>query len=40
MIEGEKWEHLVPKPVVEAIKGFDGVTRLRNVSTSDSNFSL
>jgi nicotinamide-nucleotide adenylyltransferase len=40
MIAGEKWEHLVPKPVVEAIKDFGGVTRLRNVSASDSNFSL
>ncbi|HII79012.1 MAG TPA: nicotinamide-nucleotide adenylyltransferase [Methanosarcina sp.] len=40
MIEGEKWEHLVPKPVVEVIKDCDGVARLRNVSASDSNFSL
>ena len=40
MIEGEKWEHLVPTPVAEVIKSFDGVSRLKNVSTSDSNFSL
>jgi nicotinamide-nucleotide adenylyltransferase len=40
MIAGEKWEHLVPKSVVEVIKEIDGVTRLRNVSASDSNSSL
>lgn len=40
MISGEKWEHLVPKPVVEVIKEIDGVTRLKNVSTTDANSSL
>ncbi|AKB75498.1 Nicotinamide-nucleotide adenylyltransferase, NadM family [Methanosarcina lacustris Z-7289] len=40
MIAGEKWEHLVPKPIVETIKDIDGITRLRNVSASDNNFSL
>lgn len=40
MVSGEKWEHLVPKSVVEVIKEIDGVNRLRNVSASDSNSSL
>jgi len=37
MIAGEKWEHLVPKAIVESIKEIDGVTRLRNVSASDNS---
>jgi len=40
MVEGEKWEHLVPKPIVEVIREIDGVTRLKNVSASDTNSSL
>ncbi|MGB9928315.1 MAG: nicotinamide-nucleotide adenylyltransferase [Methanosarcina sp.] len=40
MIAGEKWEHLVPKPVVEAIREIDGVTRLKNVSATDTAFTL
>jgi nicotinamide-nucleotide adenylyltransferase len=40
MIAGEKWEHLVPKPIAESIKEIDGVSRLRNVSASDGNSPL
>jgi len=40
MIAGEKWEHLVPRSIVEAINKIDGVSRLKNVSASDRNFSL
>ena len=40
IITGEKWEHLVPRSIVEAIKKIDGVTRLRNVAASDLNSSL
>ena len=40
MIAGEKWEHLVPRSIVEAINKIDGVARLRNVSASDLNSQL
>lgn len=35
MISGEKWEHLVPKEVVEVIEEVDGVNRLRELARKD-----
>lgn len=35
MISGEKWEHLVPPAIANAIEEINGVTRLRSVSTTD-----
>uniref|UniRef100_A0A7C3UIF5 Nicotinamide-nucleotide adenylyltransferase n=1 Tax=Geoglobus ahangari TaxID=113653 RepID=A0A7C3UIF5_9EURY len=36
MICGEKWEHLVPKAVVEVIYEIDGVRRIREIANSDA----
>jgi len=35
MICGERWEDLVPEPVVEVIKEIEGVKRLREIVNSD-----
>ncbi len=35
MISGEKWEHLVPPAIANAIEEINGVARLRSVSTTD-----
>jgi nicotinamide-nucleotide adenylyltransferase len=35
MINGENWEKLVPKSIVEFIKEIDGVSRLRDLNKSD-----
>ncbi len=35
MIAGEKWEHLVPPAIADAIEEIDGVARLRSVSMTD-----
>ncbi|MFZ3167001.1 Nicotinamide-nucleotide adenylyltransferase [uncultured archaeon] len=35
MLKGEKWEHFVPKNVVEIIKEIKGVKRIRTVTQSD-----
>ncbi len=35
MIAGEKWEHLVPPTIADAIEEIDGVARLRSVSMTD-----
>ncbi|MDO9517683.1 MAG: nicotinamide-nucleotide adenylyltransferase [Methanosarcinaceae archaeon] len=35
MIAGDKWEHLVPPSIAEAIEEIDGVARLRSVSMTD-----
>ncbi|AKG92477.1 nicotinamide-nucleotide adenylyltransferase [Geoglobus ahangari] len=35
MICGERWEDLVPRPVVEVIEGIDGVKRLRDIAGTD-----
>lgn len=36
MICGERWEDLVPKPVVDVINEIDGVKRLRDIAGSDA----
>ncbi|MDD3042158.1 MAG: nicotinamide-nucleotide adenylyltransferase [Methanosarcinaceae archaeon] len=38
MIEGKKWKHLTPQPVVEVIEEINGVTRLKNVAANDNYF--
>jgi len=35
MLNGEKWEHLVPKAVVDVIKEIKGVERLRKLAQTD-----
>ncbi|AIY90620.1 nicotinamide-nucleotide adenylyltransferase [Geoglobus acetivorans] len=35
MISGERWEDLVPKPVVEVIEEIDGVRRIREIANTD-----
>jgi nicotinamide-nucleotide adenylyltransferase len=35
MINGEKWEELVPKTVVTFVKEIDGINRLRDLTKSD-----
>ena len=35
MLNGEKWEHLVPKAVVEVIKEIKGVERHRKLAQTD-----
>ncbi|MCL7411557.1 MAG: nicotinamide-nucleotide adenylyltransferase [Methanosarcinaceae archaeon] len=35
MIAGDKWEHLVPPSIAEAIEEIDGVARLQSVSMTD-----
>ena len=35
MLEGERWEHLVPEEVVEVIREIDGVNRIRRLMESD-----
>ena len=35
MIKGRKWEHLVPKAVVEVIGEIDGVKRIRKIAQKD-----
>ncbi|WP_456478748.1 nicotinamide-nucleotide adenylyltransferase [Geoglobus ahangari] len=35
MICGERWEDLVPRPVVEVIEEIDGVKRLRDIAGTD-----
>ena len=35
MLNGEKWEHLVPKAVAEVIKEIKGVERLRKLAETD-----
>ncbi|MCZ7357266.1 MAG: nicotinamide-nucleotide adenylyltransferase [Candidatus Methanoperedens sp.] len=37
MLEGDKWEHFVPRKVVEIIRGIDGEKRLRTIVQSDQD---
>ena len=32
---GRPWEHLVPPPVIEVIKGIDGISRMRDLNRED-----
>ncbi|MDF2955970.1 MAG: Nicotinamide mononucleotide adenylyltransferase [Candidatus Alkanophagales archaeon MCA70_species_2] len=35
MLNGESWEDLVPKAVVEVVKEIDGVGRLKDLARTD-----
>ncbi len=35
MLKGEKWEHFVPRKVVDIIHGIDGVKRIKTIVQSD-----
>lgn len=37
IISGKKWQHLVPKQVIDVIERIDGVKRIRVISRTDSN---
>ena len=37
MLNGEKWEHLVPPAVAKVIKDIDGIQRLKDLSVSDED---
>ena len=37
IITGKKWQHLVPKQVIDVIERIDGVKRIRVISRTDSN---
>ncbi|WP_010917103.1 nicotinamide-nucleotide adenylyltransferase [Thermoplasma volcanium] len=37
MIKGENWEQNVPEPVVEVIREIDGISRIRQLSTTDED---
>lgn len=37
IISGKKWQHLVPKPVIDVIERIDGIKRIRVIARTDSN---